>query len=98
MLTTLLHFCLPYLAAADASSPPSGEVAHFLATVQAVQRMPPLRSHLHSKGPQGYFRAQTTRQGWRGGWDLTRRVRSSCNGGIFGQLPISPAKAGQSML
>ena len=38
----------------------------------------------------------TTRQGWRGGWDLTRRVRRCCNESFSGQLSIAPTKAGES--
>ena len=95
MLATLLHCCLPYLAAARASLPPGGKVGHPLATAQAAQRMPPIRNHLPSKGPQGCVRSQTTRQGWRGGCDLTRRVRRSCNGSFSGQLSIAPTKAGE---
>ena len=96
MLTTLLHFCTTYLATAGASSPPGRQELHLLATVQAAERIPPTCGHLHRAGPQTYLSWGLTRQGWRGGWDLTRWARSSCDEPFFCLLSISPTKTGES--
>ena len=67
-----------------------------LATVQAAERTPPPCGHLHRAGPQIYLSWGLTRQGWRGGWDLTRWARSSCDEPFFCLLSISPTKPGES--
>ena len=96
MLTALLHFCRASLVTAGASSSPGGGKLLFLATVQAAERTPPPCGHLHRAGPQTYLSWGLTRQGWRGGWDLTRWARSSCDEPFFCLLSISPTKPGES--